>query len=102
METDFLFGGNSVFWSELFFCWWKLLLELGGKQFSKKELIIASGQLLFWLVENIFFLYFSETPASDSFFFCLVETMFQESPSFQLVETDFRANNGFRKKKEKL
>ena len=84
METDFLSSGNSVF-----------------LQFSKKEPINASGQLIFWLVETIFFSIF-QTPASDSFFSRLVETMFQENPSFWLVETDFRANSGFRKKKEKL
>ena len=39
-------------------------MELGGKQLSKKELVIASGQLIFWLVETIFF-YSSETPASE-------------------------------------
>ena len=77
-------------------------MELGGKQFSKKELVIASGQLIFWLVETIFF-YSSETPASElPVFFRLVETMFQKNPSFRLVETDFRAINGFQKKKEKL
>ena len=31
------------------------LLELLGKQFSKKEFILTSGQLIFWLVEIIFF-----------------------------------------------
>ena len=35
-------------------------------------------------------------------FFRLVEPIFQENPSFWLVKMDFRANNGFRKKKEKL
>ena len=42
-------------------------MELGGKQFSKKELIIAGGQLIL-VSGNNFFLYFSETPASDTFF----------------------------------
>ena len=42
-------------------------MELGGKQFSKKELIIAGGQLIL-VSGNNFFLYFSETPASDIFF----------------------------------
>ena len=55
VETDFSSSGNSVFSSELFFCQRKPLLELGGKQFSKKELIIASAQLIFWLTETIFF-----------------------------------------------
>ena len=42
-------------------------MELGGKHFSKKKLAVAGGQLIFWLVETIFF-YSTETPASDSFF----------------------------------
>ena len=73
-------------------------MELGEKQFSKKELIIASGQLIFWLVETIFF----QRLLPVIVFSRLVERIFQENPSFKLVETDFRANNGFRKKKEKL
>ena len=44
---------------------------------------------------NRVFLYFSDIPTSDN-------DMFQENTSFRLVEIDFRANNGFRKKKEKL
>ena len=59
-------------------------MELGVKHFSKKDLILASRQLIFWLVETIFFLYCSETPASDSFFYP-VETMFQENTSFRLI-----------------
>ena len=35
-------------------------MELVGKQFSKKELIIASGQLIFWLVETNFFSIFQK------------------------------------------
>ena len=30
------------------------IIGIRGKQFSKKELIIAAGQLIFWLVETIF------------------------------------------------
>ena len=66
---------------------------------SKKELIIASGKLIFWLVEIIFFSIFQRLLPV---IFRLVEMMFQESLSFRLVEADYRANNGFRKKKEKL
>ena len=76
-------------------------MELGGKQLSKKELILASGQLIFWLVETIFFSIFQRL-LPVIVFSRLVETMFQENPSFGPAETDFRANNGFRKKKEKL
>ena len=72
----------------------------GLEPFSKKELIIASGQLIFWLVKTIFYSIFQRLLPV---YFRLVETMFQENPSFQLLETDNnRANNGFRKKKEKL
>ena len=60
-------------------------MELEGKQFSYKDPILSSGQLIFWLVETIFFLYCSETPASDSFFFYPLETMFQENTQFQLI-----------------
>ena len=28
-------------------------MELGGKQFSKKELVIAGRQLIFWLVFSV-------------------------------------------------
>ena len=38
-----------------------------GKQSPKKELIIASGQQIFWLLKTIPFSIF-QTPASDSFF----------------------------------
>ena len=47
-----------------------LLLEdtIIGKQFSKKDLILASEQLIFWLVKTAFFSIFSETTVSDTFF----------------------------------
>ena len=51
------------------------IIGIRGKQFSKKELIIAAGQLIFWLVETICVyvcvcvcVCFSRTPASESFF----------------------------------
>ena len=101
VETDFLSGGNSVFWSELFFCWWKPLSEIKGKQFSKKELIIANRQLILWLVENIFSLLFRHSchwffPSSGS---NVLRKSFI-SASGNVVETDFWANNGFPKKKK--
>ena len=75
-------------------------MGLGGKQFSKKELVIASGQLIFWLVEIIFF-YSSEIPANDSF--CPSGGNDVSKKSFIPASGNgFRANNGFRKKKEKL
>ena len=33
-------------------------MELGRKQFPKKELILAGGKLIFWLEETIFFFIF--------------------------------------------
>ena len=61
----------------------------------------ASGQPIFWIVETIVFSIFQRL-LPVIVFIRLVETMFQENPSFRPVETDFGANNGFRKKKEKL
>ena len=65
------------------------IIEIRGKQFSKKELIIAAGQLIFWLVETIFVCVcvgvcvcvFFRDSCQWKFFFCLVEQMFQENPS---------------------
>ena len=45
------------------------MIGIRRKQFWEKELILASGQLIFWLVEIIFFLHFSETLVGDSLFF---------------------------------
>ena len=75
-------------------------MELGRKQFSKKELVIASGRLIFWLVKTIFF-YSSETPANDSFFPSGGNDVSKKS-FIPGSGNSFRANNGFRKKKEKL
>ena len=36
------------------------IIGIRGKQFPKKQLIIASGQLIFWLVEAIFSLFFRD------------------------------------------
>ena len=44
MET--LFGQS-------YFAAGKNHIEIRRKQFSKRELILASGQLIFWLVETI-------------------------------------------------
>ena len=75
-------------------------MELGGKQFSKKELIVASGQLIFWLVGTIYFSIFQRLLPVIFFSFGGNDV---SSKSFILAGgTDFRSNNGFRKKKEKL
>ena len=55
VEMDFLSSGNSVFLIRAIFLLVEAIIGIrGGKQFSKKELIIASGQLIFWVVEAIF------------------------------------------------
>ena len=71
METVF---DQSYFWLV------ETIIGIRGEQFSKKELILASGQLVFRLMETVSFL--------------------QGNPYFRLVETEFRANNGFHKKKK--
>ena len=40
------------------------VIGIRRKRFWEKDLILASGQLIFWLLENIFFLHFLETIAS--------------------------------------
>ena len=67
-------------------------MELGGKQVSKRELVTASGQLIFWLVETIFF-YSSETLASDSFFLAGENDVSKKS-LIPASGNGFRANNG--------
>ena len=67
VQTDFLFSRKCIFLVRLFCSQQKPLLELGVNSL-KKELILASGKLIFQLVKTILFLHFSETPASDSFF----------------------------------
>ena len=76
VKTDFMSSENSVFWSGLFFCEWKPLLDLGEKQFSKKELIISIGQLILWLVETNFSLFFSDP---SSFFYVCLKQCFKKS-----------------------
>ena len=76
------------------------IIGIREKQFSKKELITASGQLILWLGKTTFSIF--QRLLSVIVFFRLVETMSQENPSFRQVETDYVANNDFRKKREKL
>ena len=49
----------SVMWKlcfdQSFFGLEETTTGIRGKQFPKKELILASGQLILWLVETIFF-----------------------------------------------
>ena len=54
VETDFLSSGNSAFLIRAIFLLVEAIIGIGRKQFSKKQLIIASGQLIFWVAETIF------------------------------------------------
>ena len=101
VQTDFLPSGNSIFWSVLFFCQWKPLLELGGKQFSKKELILAS-ELIFGLVDIIFFSIFQRLlpvivyfPSSGRVFFNETLHSYQWKRIFWLLETVFFYTEAF-------
>ena len=63
---DFVEIQYSVLWKlgfdQRYFWLVETIFGIRGKQFSKKELILASGQLIFRPVEIICFLHFSETP----------------------------------------
>ena len=76
------------------------IIRIKGKQVSIKNLILASGQLISRLLETIFFLHFSETPADDSFFPSTGKVFFNEILHL-LVETEIRINNGFHKQRNK-
>ena len=65
METDFLPSENNVFLVRAIMLLVENIIGIRNKQFSKREFILASGQLIFWLVETNFS-HFSETPARDN------------------------------------
>ena len=89
--NDFVKIKYSVLWKlcfdQSYFQLVETVIGIRGKQFSKKELILASGQLILRLVETIFFLHFLETPASFSF--RLVEKYFSRKSLFSA------SGNGF-------
>ena len=66
METDILLSGKSIFLVRAIWLLVETIVGIRSKQ-SKEELIVASGQLIFWLMKTIFFLHFLEAPASDFF-----------------------------------
>ena len=70
------------------------IIGIRGKKFPKKELALPSGQLIFWLVETIFFFSIFRRPLTV-FFRIQWKSIFQGNPYFRLVEMVFRANNGF-------
>ena len=55
MEKDFLSSRNNVFFVVAIFLLVETTIGMWGKQFSRKELNITGGQLIFWLVQNHFF-----------------------------------------------
>ena len=81
---DFVEIQYSVLWKlsfdQSYFWLVETIIGIRGKQFSKKELILASEQMIFRLVETIFFLHFLETPAS--FFPRLVQKYFSRKSLF--------------------
>ena len=54
VQTDFLPSGNSIFLVRAIFLLVETIIGIRRKQFSKKEIILVSGQLIFWLVETTF------------------------------------------------
>ena len=81
------------FWSELFCCQQKPLLELGVN--SLKQLILASGQLIFWPVEIMFFSIFQRL-LTVIVFFRLVETSFSMKPFIETESVNqLVSGNGF-------
>ena len=96
-----------VFWKlcfdQSYFWLVETIIRIWGKQFLKKELILASGQLIFWLVKTIFFLQFSETPAS--FFSSSGKVFFKEilifgywKRSLEILIVSTSRKNGAKKK----
>ena len=55
VQTDFVPCRNSIFFARVNLLLVETITVIRRKQFSKKELILASGQMIFWLVETIFF-----------------------------------------------
>ena len=96
MQTGFLPSGNSIFLVSAISLLAETIIGTRKKKFSEKELILASGQLIFWLVDIIFFLPFSETlannscfPSSGSVFFNKIRHSDWRKRIFWLVETVF-------------
>ena len=75
---DFVEIQYSVLWKlrfdQSYFWLVETIIEITGKQFSKKELILASGQVIFWLVKINFFLSIFRRPVQV--FFRLVKNYF--------------------------
>ena len=75
LEKELLPSGNSVFLVRAILLLVENIIGIRNKQFSKKELILASRQLIFWLVGTIFFFIFQRLLPVIAFF-GLLETSF--------------------------
>ena len=74
VETDILLSGKSIFLVRAILLLVATIIGNRSKQ-SKKELIVACGQLIFWLVKTIFFSIFKRL-LPVIVFFRLVEMSF--------------------------
>ena len=75
VETDFPLSRENIVLVRAILLLVGTIIGIGSKQ-SKKELILASGQLIFWLVKTIFFLSIFKRLLPVIVFFRLVETSF--------------------------
>ena len=57
VETDILLSGKSIFLVRAIWLLVETITGIRSKQ-SKEELIVASGQQVFWLMKTIFFPHF--------------------------------------------
>ena len=74
VQIDFLLSGKSMFLVRAILLLVETIIGISSKQ-SNKDLILASGQVIFWLVEVIFFSIFQRFLIVVDFF-RLVETSF--------------------------
>ena len=93
VQTDFLLSGKSIFLVRAILLLVETIIGIRCKQ-SKKELILASGQVSFWLVKTIFSLYFSENlasffPSSENVFFNEILQWERKKETSWLVQTHF-------------
>ena len=67
VQTDFLLSGKSIFLVRAILLLVENITGIRSKR-SKKDLILASGQLIFWLMETIFFSVFQRLLPVMTFF----------------------------------
>ena len=78
----------KLYFDQSYFRLVEIITGIVGRQFSMKSLIFASGQLIFRLVETIFFLHLLDTPDS---FFRLVEKYFSRKSLFSASGNGFQS-----------